>query len=458
MNAAGPIPHAGSAAPQAEAGPYKGAMTTLGFHYFPDETHYRRADLQAWLPELEAVGARWLTLIGSLTRAVPEPFIKGLFDAGIEPIIHLPAMPTRRDAQESLAASLAVLFRTYARWGIKYVVAFSEPNSRAAWAPAEWGKAGLVERFLDMAVPVLVAQHEAGLRPTFPALKAGGEYWDTAFLEASLAGLAKRGHADLLKQMTFAVNLWTFNRPVDWGQGGLRRWPEARPYMTPPGSQDQRGFRIFEWYDEIIRDRVGETRPLLSLAAGPVLDNQLDPQFPPVNELWHASCIQEISQAAIAGELPRNLLNVNFWLLAAPEGSPFAREAWYRTDGQTLTAVDALKTATTHGMRVERRRTDEAKGLHMHGMSTHPAAQSEKGFKHYVLLPTFEWGVSEWHWHAALDYVRTKRPVCGFSPEEALQAEHVTIFGNEQGISAEVEAELRRAGCTVDRLRVAQEA
>ena len=99
MNAAGPIPHAGSAAPQAEAGPYKGAMTTLGFHYFPDETHYRRADLQAWLPELEAVGARWLTLIGSLTRAVPEPFIKGLFDAGIEPIIHLPAMPTRRDAQ-----------------------------------------------------------------------------------------------------------------------------------------------------------------------------------------------------------------------------------------------------------------------------------------------------------------------------------------------------------------------
>ena len=24
--------------------------------------------------------------------------------------------------------------RTYARWGVKYVVGFSEPNSRAAWA------------------------------------------------------------------------------------------------------------------------------------------------------------------------------------------------------------------------------------------------------------------------------------------------------------------------------------
>jgi hypothetical protein len=429
-------------------------MTTLGFHYFADETHYRRADLQAWLPELEAIGARWLTVIGSLTRAVPEPFLRGLLDAGIEPIVHLPAMPTRRDAQAGLSSALSVLFRTYARWGIKYVVPYSEPNSRAAWAPADWGKAGLVDRFLDLAVPVFEAQAEAGLRVTFPALKAGGEYWDTAFLEAALAGLAKRGHADLLKQMTFAVNLWTFNRPVDWGAGGLHRWPEARPYLTPPGSHDQRGFHLFDWYNEIIADRVGELRPLLCLAGGPVIGNQADPQFPAVTDLWHASCIQEISQAAIAGELPRNLLNVNFWLLAAPEGSPFEAEAWYRPDGKTLTAVGALKTATAHGLRVERRRTDETKVLaHAAGL-----AQVEKGLKHYVLLPTFEWGVSERHWHAALDYVRTKRPVCGFSPEEAAQAEHVTIFGNEQGISADVEQALRRAGCTVDRLPIAQDA
>lgn len=433
---------------------YKGAMTTLGFHYFPDENHYRRADLQAWLPELQAIGARWLTLIGSLTRAVPESFIRGLLEAGIEPIIHLPGMPTRRDAQAGLASALSVLFRTYARWGVKYVVGFSEPNSRAAWAPADWGKAGLVERFLDLAAPVLEAQLEAGLRPTFPALKAGGEYWDTAFLEASLAGLAKRGLGDLSRQLTFAVNLWTFNRPMDWGAGGLRRWPEARPYLTPPGSQDQRGFRLFDWYNEIISDRLGEARPLLCLAGGPVMENQADPQFPAVTDLWHASCIQEISQAATAGELPANLLNVNFWLLSAPEGSPFEREAWYRADGKTLTAVGALKAATTQVMRVERRQVDETKQLG----HTPKLAHAEKGLKHYVLLPTFEWGVSEFHWHAALDYVRLKRPVCGFSPEEAAQAEHVTIFGNEQGISAEVEQELRQAGCSVERLRLAEAA
>ena len=72
--------------------------------------------------------------------------------------------------------------------------------------------------------------------------------------------------------------------------------------------------------------------------------------------------------------------------------------------------------------------------------------------RHYLLLPTFEWGISEWHWHAALEYVKTHRPVCGFSPEEARQAEAVTIFGNEQGVSREIEISLRQAGCRVARI------
>src|SRR5689334_20462084 len=98
-------------------------MTTLGFHYFPDEAHYRKADLQAWLPELVALEAKWLTLIGSLTRAVPEAFVKGLLDAGIEPIIHIPAVPTKRDPKGVTVTTLSGLFKTYARWGVRYVVA-----------------------------------------------------------------------------------------------------------------------------------------------------------------------------------------------------------------------------------------------------------------------------------------------------------------------------------------------
>jgi len=428
-------------------------MTSLGFHYFPDEAHYRRADLQAWLPELVGLEAKWLTLIGSLTRAVPEAFVKGLLDAGIEPIIHIPAVPTKRDPKGVTATTLSGLFRTYARWGIRYVVAFSEPNMRAAWAPSDWGQASLVERFLDLALPLLEAQHEAGLQPVFPALRAGGDYWDTAFLEGALAGLQKRDKQELAKNLTFAANLWTYNRPLNWGQGGLKRWPASRPYLTPPGSQDQRGFRLFDWYDEIIRARLGTTRPILSLAGGPTIGDQTDPAFPVLDDLRHASCIQDLAQAIDGGQLPEQVLNVNLWLLAAPAGSPFAGEAYYQPDGATLTAVEALKHMGGPGQRAAHRRVDESKGL---AQGDQAENDGPKSLRHYVLLPTFEWGVSEWHWSAALDYVKAHRPVCGFSADEARQAQRVTIVGTEQGVSAAVEADLRQAGCTVERLNLPQ--
>jgi hypothetical protein len=414
-------------------------MTSFGFHYFPDESHHRVTDLHAWLPELRALGARWLTLIGSLSRAVPEAFIKELLNGGIQPIVHIPATPVRPIDLPALEP----LLKTYARWGVQHVVVFSEPNTRAAWLPSEWGKTALVERFLDLLLPVLHAQASAGLQPTFPALKAGGEYWDTSFLEATLASLVRRGEEALVKQLTFALNLWTFNRPTPWGAGGLKAWPEAKPYLTPPGSQDQRGFHLFDWYDEIIRSRLGEPHPLLCLAGGPCLGDQTDANFPATDEARHTSCTQEIVQAAAEGGLPANLLNVNFWLLGAAEASPFAREAWYRGDGTTLTAVDLLK---RHALKSQSSGARPAQSL-----------AANKPLRHYLLLPTFEWGISEWHWQAALAYMKAFRPVCGFSVDEARHAERVTIAGNDQGVSYETEAMLRQAGCVVERIRLTSE-
>ena len=429
-------------------------MTTIGFHYFPDELHYRRADLQAWLPELVALETRWVTLIGSLTRAVPEPFIRSLFDAGIEPIIHIPAVPTKRDSQQAVVSTLNSLFRSYARWGVRYVAAFSEPNMRAAWSPADWGQSGLVERFLDLLIPVLDAQLEAGLQPVYPALRAGGDYWDTAFLEASLDGFARRGRADLARQLTFAVNLWSYNRPLDWGKGGRQRWPDTKPYLTPPGSQDQRGFHLFEWYDEVIQASLSEARPFICIAGGPRLGDQTDPALPALDDLRHASCIHDVMATIRSDSLPRHLLNLNLWLLSAADGSPFAAEAWYRPDGATLTAVEALKAQPGAGLPAARRGADESKALDLE----HAAPIPDKSLRHYVLLPVFEWGISEWHWSAALDYVKAHRPVCGFSADEAAQARRVTILGNEQGISLATEQALRQAGCSVERISIAQAA
>ena len=431
-------------------------MPKLGFHYFPDELHYRRADLHAWLPELLALDAKSVTLIGSMTRAVPEDFIRGLLDAGVEPIIHLPAVPTRPDPQHVTGATLSQLFTSYARWGVKFVAAFAEPNMRTAWAPKDWGQAGLVERFLDLLVPVLRAQLDAGLQPVFPTLRAGGDYWDTAFLDASLTGLIQRGLGDVANELTFGMNLWTYNRPLDWGKGGQGRWPDARPYLTPPGSQDQRGFHQFEWYDEIIQARLGQLRPIITLAGGPRVGDQTDPTLPALDDLGHASCIQDLHHALNTSQLPEHLLNVNLWLLAAAEGSPFAADAYYKHSGATLTAAHALKQMPAEGLPPAQRRGDESKALGLEHAADQQSAAAGKTLKHYVLLPVFEWGISDWHWSAALDFVKAHRPVCGFSADEAAHAARVTIVGNEQGVSPEIEEKLRLAGCTVDRIQLVQ--
>ena len=63
------------------------AHSRLGFHYAADSLHYREKDLQTWLPELQKMGAGWLTLQAPAERAVPEVFLSGLLQANIRPIL-----------------------------------------------------------------------------------------------------------------------------------------------------------------------------------------------------------------------------------------------------------------------------------------------------------------------------------------------------------------------------------
>ena len=117
----------------------------LGFHYYPNSTHYREQDLQTWLPVLERLGASWLTLLAPATRAIPESFIRGLQNGGIQPILHFPLSLTEPIQKDELST----LFSSYARWGVRYVVLFDSPNSRSAWSAGVWARQDLVERFLD---------------------------------------------------------------------------------------------------------------------------------------------------------------------------------------------------------------------------------------------------------------------------------------------------------------------
>ena len=417
--------------------------TRYGFYYFPDTYHYRLSDLNTWLPELQSLGATWLTLNTPIDRAIPEAFIQGVLSANIQPILHF-QMPHILPYH---AEELEPLFRVYYRWGVRYIALFDRPNLRANWSASTWVQGNLVERFLDLFIPLAETAINNGLVPIFPPLEPGGDYWDTAFLQVALQGLQRRGTSRLLERLVIGAYAWVGNRSLDWGAGGPERWPATRPYDTPAGSQDHRGFRIFDWYMALSQAVLGEVCPILIMGAGSKPGDCMDTQSSAVDLQAHAW--QNLSIARLmAGEklefepVPSTVLACNFWLLSAPPSSRHARHAWYQSNEPALSAVSALKKWVKTGFPMPYYSTTQP---HHDIFPPAPIA-------HYLLLPSFDWGISDWHLEVIRPFIKKHRPTVGFSVVEAAHAQRVTVIGGPQAIPDTVLDGLIAAGCTVERI------
>ncbi len=414
-------------------------MSRLGLHYFPDTNHYRQTDLDTWLPELIALDVHWLVLRSEISRAIPEPFLAGLLQAGITPLIEF---------RLSLAAppppnTITPLLDAYAQWGIRHLLFFDRPNLRSAWPNPAWARQNLVERFLDLYLPFAEIAIERQLNPLFPPLHPGGNYWDTAFLRASIASLRRRQQLKLLEHLTLSAYAWTHNHSLDWGSGGPQQWPNASPYLTPTGSQDQRGFCIFDWYTAIAQDELGHPVPVVLLQAGQPTAPEDSPTPQPISEeqtltiahlaLGEIYTTPNLPRAPIH-ELPANILACCLWLLSAEPTSPHTPQAWYQPTRQPRPWIEKLK-------------------------ACHPPASAAKYlpneqplFDHYLLLPSFDWGVPDWHLDFIRPIIKKHRPTIGFSLHEAALARRVTVIANEQAIPEEDLNALRAAGCRVERI------
>lgn len=451
----------------------------IGLHYFPDTIHYREQDLKTWLPELRALGVGWLTVLSPLERAIPETFIQGLLQAGIEPVIHLPLLVDKANKDQQLN----VLFENYARWGVHYLVIYDRPNIRRSWVPSAWAQADLVEQFLDQFIPTAVAILATGIKPVFPPLEPGGDYWDTAFLQSALRSLLRRGQKELVQTMVLGVNAWTFDRPLDWGKGGPECWPSSQPYTTPTGSEDQIGFRIFDWYQAIAQMETGQTIPMILLKAGSRLSasSQTAAQSagnpPEAVQRSHAETTMAIIQmlaknSESKSQLPAfdrnhllsrqksvdtepmdNILSANFWLLSTIKGSEDAPSAWYQADGSYLPVVNALKlwTARPHeGNGAIDKESHSTGAGEMPGEGHMPYAPAAHPIEHYLLLPLYAWGVADWDLEAIRPFLHQYHPTVGFSVYEARLANRVTVFGDAANVSQDTLSILRMAGCAVD--------
>lgn len=397
-------------------------MNKIGFHYYPDTEHYRRKDLKKWLPELEALQASWLHLQAPLTRAVPEYFIQGMLDADIKPVLHFQVPP---DTVPRIA-EYELLFETYARWGVKYLSLFDRPNLRIQWHTDAWTQSNLVERFLDAYLPLANTALSKGLWPVFPALEPGGDYWDTMFLRAGLVGLRRRASDYLLDRLVLSARADGRGRSLNWGVGGPERWPEAQPYQEEGAEQDHRGFRIADWYLALSEAILGKRVPVMMVGLG----GEVPPDSDFVERELAMVQLLEGKDLDRYEPLPEEVLCGAFYLVDGPETAPGVT-GWFHPDGTRKPVVEAV---------LESRGGPVSKGT------------ADFRMKHYLLLPTYDWGVADWHLEVTRAYLKRHQPTLGFSLQEAARAEQITVLGGEEHFPENALNKLRAQGSVVRRI------
>ncbi len=403
-------------------------MAVTGLHYFPDTLHYRQSDLATWLPELHELGVGWLALRAESSRAVPEFFLRSLIGAGITPILQFQLALHQPPQVEDLRP----LLRAYSTWGVRYVVLFERPNQSTAWPEAEWLGEDLVERTLDRYLPLAEAALDAGLLPVFPPLEPGGSYWDLSFLSAALQALERRRQTRLLETLTVSAYAHCYERSLNWGLGGAVRWTGVRPYLSPEGSEDQRGFRQYEWIQAVVQKQLGGPRPMLLLEAG--ADAPAEVQLAAVRLANGQATPDPNNRSHPLAPLGAEVLGCCFWLLSAAPDSPDADKAWYSADGKASELAQKVK------------------ALPRPVAPKQVPAGPQRPIRRYVLLPGYEWGIADWHFEAIRPYVKKYRPTIGFSLAEAALADIVLVIGGEKDFSEEALNRLRRAGCRVERI------
>jgi hypothetical protein len=433
----------------------------LGFHYFPDTLHYREIDLQKWIPQLKSLGASWLVLQSPTDRAIPEAFLRGLVDNGIEPIIHfnysLANVVDLNEANPILSA--------YTRWGVHGVIFFDRPNARASWPSSVWAQQDLVECFLERFLPLANLALQSGLVPIVPPLEPKGSYWDTAFLRSFLEALENHKQIQLQKSIMLAAYSWSGNHSLNWGVGGPENWPDTRPYFTPVNGQDQCGFRIFDWYQTIVKAVMGKTCPIILLGAGSSGDpvhNYKEPTSPDeltkttlaIAKLLNGENVQDpVDDGIVLYPIPPEVVSCNFWVLSASASSPYARQAWYQEEGQNLPSVQVIKNWKLGSKPdMESSGNNKTNSSHKNFVHSTKNSSSSQPIQHYLLLPLYEWGVADWHLEVIQPFVKKHHPTIGFSLEEAALASRVTIIGNSQTFPEEQVNRLRQSGCSVDRI------
>lgn len=421
----------------------------LGFHYFPDAHHFSEKHVNQWLPILEAMKVGWLVLSSPLTHAIPEDFIRAMSSKKVNLIV---------DFQHSLNTDidwpgLETLIQAYGKWGVKYAVLNRYANMRASWGNNRWGNQSLIISYADQFRQFAEIALENSLRPVLGPLAPGGDYWDIAFLQTALTHI-HRSAVDVVKNnLTLSSFAWDFGRSLDWGNGGPASWPLAGPYTKPEmDTQNQQGFRTYEWYDAISRTVFGRSLPIILFDAGISSGLNTAAEFSAESDLEKQLSIYGLikgrnvyqQQDLLLAPLHPQVIACNYFVLSASE-KEFLPFQWFCEDGHRLEPAQAI--FVREGI------LDEI--LTEPVLSESPIENPNFNFKHrrYVLildklLPSAAEILEKLH-----TFIEKHKPLVGFSIEEASEAAVITVITPDGELDPLVMNELKSKGGLVRVIR-----
>ncbi len=206
-----------------------------------------------------------------------------------------------------------------------------------------------------------------------------------------------------------------------------------------------------DWYREISLTVLGRECPIILFGVGAIADPVKDETSVYTAE-EHCQTNKNIARLLEPQQnvepdetlealeaVPSNVIASNFWLLAADEESSGATQAWFGPANHFSTTVQALKDLNSQC------------GAQGAGKSKN-AQDPDHPIQHYLLLPTFEWGIADWHLEVIRPFIKKHLPTVGFSLDEAQLARNVTIIGNHQSFSDTQIEKLILSGCKIRRI------
>jgi hypothetical protein len=394
----------------------------LGFHYFLDDERFNKEDAHLWIKKLNEINAKWLVVNNPNKRAIPEEFIKSFLGSGIDLIVNFNQQLNSQNSQSNIRTLLDV----YGKWGLKFACLFEKPNLLSSWGEIEWNKQNIVEIHLNKFIQFAKICIENNIKPIFSPLFPGGDYWDLAFLEESLKTLASTASPNVLNNIILSAFGWTHGHSIEWGSGGKKKWINSKPFKVSQNSQDQKGFRTYEWYLEISKKVLGRKLPIFIFEAGKNNSKESEDQIsasdklPIIPNLLSGANIYDPEEPShLLSPLPNEVLGCALFILSANSNGNYSPYRWFKSNGEPLELAINLGAKNNY--------LDEKKDFIP--ITTEPIEESYHFKYHRFILIADELRNDMPILLEKLDtYIREFKPQIGFSINEALNAAHILII------------------------------